>query len=67
VKKIISPKKLQKMALVTKKLLVPTKRLKTGLPDGIFSNQKNSNLGKFWNPLKWKTLVYFMPIWNILQ
>jgi hypothetical protein len=28
---------------------------------------KNSNLGKFWRALDWKMLIYFMPIWNILQ
>jgi hypothetical protein len=30
-----------------------------GLPDGLFSNQKNHNLGKFWKALKWEMLVYF--------
>jgi hypothetical protein len=28
---------------------------------------KNTNLGKFWRALDWKTLIYFMAIWNILQ
>jgi hypothetical protein len=28
---------------------------------------KNANLGKFWRALDWKMLIYFMPIWNILQ
>jgi hypothetical protein len=36
-----------------------------GLPDGLFSNQKN-NLGKFWRMLRWKMLVYFMAIWSTL-
>jgi hypothetical protein len=26
----------------------------------------NPNLGKFWRALKWKKLVYFMVLWNIL-
>jgi hypothetical protein len=29
-----------------------------GLPDGIFSNQKNPYLGIFWRTLEWKILVY---------
>jgi hypothetical protein len=37
-----------------------------GLPDGLFQT-KNPNLGKFWRALDWKMLIYFMPIWNILQ
>jgi hypothetical protein len=36
------------------------------LPDGVFSNPKIQNLGKFWRALEWKMLVYFMAIWNIL-
>jgi hypothetical protein len=28
------------------------------MPDGLSSNQ-NTNLGKFWRALQWKTLVYF--------
>jgi hypothetical protein len=28
---------------------------------------KNPNLGKFWSPLGWKMLIYFMAIWNILM
>jgi hypothetical protein len=28
---------------------------------------KNPNLDKFWRALHWKMLLYFMPIWNILQ
>jgi hypothetical protein len=35
------------------------------LPDGLFSNQ-NPILGKFLMVLKWKVLVYFMPIWSVL-
>jgi hypothetical protein len=27
---------------------------------------KNPNLGKYWRALKWKRLVYYMAIWNIL-
>jgi hypothetical protein len=37
----------------------------SGLPDGLFSNQKTT-LGKFWRFLLWKILVYFMTIWSIL-
>jgi hypothetical protein len=40
---------------------------RTGLPDGIFSNQKYVPI---WvisgGPLEWKMLVYFMPIRNTL-
>jgi hypothetical protein len=28
---------------------------------------KNPKLGKFWRALDWKMLIYFMPLWNILQ
>jgi hypothetical protein len=28
---------------------------------------KNPNFGKFWMALEWKTIVYFMVIWNILR
>jgi hypothetical protein len=28
---------------------------------------KNPNLGQFWRALKWKMLVYFKAIWNILR
>jgi hypothetical protein len=38
----------------------------TGMPDGIFSNQK-PKLGKFGRALELKMLVYFMVILNILQ
>jgi hypothetical protein len=41
-------------------------RCRTGLPDGIFSNQ-NHNLGNFWRVLQWKTCAYFWDIWSILQ
>jgi hypothetical protein len=45
-----------------------------GLPDGIFSNQKNPDLGKFWRVLQWKIWVcilhghleYYTAFWNIL-
>jgi hypothetical protein len=37
------------------------------LPDGLFSNQKNPNLGKFWRALGRKMFIYFMAIWNILR
>jgi hypothetical protein len=36
----------------------------TGLPDGTFS--KENNLGKFWRATKWKRLVFFTAICNIL-
>jgi hypothetical protein len=36
------------------------------LPDGIFSDQKNPNLGKFWRVWQWNLLVYFIAIWYIL-
>jgi hypothetical protein len=39
--------------------------LKAGLPDGIFFQTKNPNLGKFWRVLQWKMLVYFTVIWYI--
>jgi hypothetical protein len=39
----------------------------TGLPDGIFSDQK-SQFGKFWRALQWKMYVlYFMDIWLTLR
>jgi hypothetical protein len=40
--------------------------IKTGLPDGLFSKKKNTNLRKFWRTLEWKKLKYFMAVWNIL-
>jgi hypothetical protein len=40
--------------------------LKPGLPDGNFSNPKKTILDKFWRVSKWKMLVYFMVICNIL-
>jgi hypothetical protein len=39
--------------------------LTSGLPDGLFSNQK-IQFGKFWRALEWKMLIYFMDISNIL-
>jgi hypothetical protein len=36
-------------------------RRQQGLPDGIFSNRKNPNLGKFWRVLLHKMLVYLSP------
>jgi hypothetical protein len=33
----------------------------------VFFETKNPNSGKFLKALKWKRLVYFMAIWNILQ
>jgi hypothetical protein len=36
----------------------------TGLPDGIFSNQK-SQIGTFFSALEWKWVVYSLAIWNI--
>jgi hypothetical protein len=38
---------------------VEVHQLGRGLPDGIFSNAKNPNLGKFGRVLQWKILVYF--------
>jgi hypothetical protein len=32
----------------------------------VYFQAKNPNLGKFWNALEWKMLVYFKTIWNIL-
>jgi uncharacterized membrane protein YiaA len=40
-------------------------RFTPGLPDGIFSNQKNLNLSKVWRDLKWKMLVYLIAFWYI--
>jgi hypothetical protein len=31
-----------------------------------YFQNKNTNLGKFWRALQWKTLVYFVAIWYIL-
>jgi hypothetical protein len=39
--------------------------MRAGLPDGIFSNQKLSYLGKFWRVLQWKMLVNYMAIPSI--
>jgi hypothetical protein len=39
---------------------------RSGLPDGLFSNQ-NSQFGQFWRSLYWKFLIYFMATWNILK
>jgi hypothetical protein len=33
----------------------------------VCSQTKNPNFGKIWRALKWKMLVYFMTIWNILR
>jgi hypothetical protein len=33
----------------------------------VYFHTKNHNLGKFWRPLEWKKLVYFMTIENILR
>jgi hypothetical protein len=41
------------------------KRCATGLPDGLFSNQK-SQFGKKSRSSDWKMLIYFTAIWNIL-
>jgi hypothetical protein len=32
----------------------------------VYFKTKNHNLGKFWRPLEWKVLVYFMVVGNIL-
>jgi hypothetical protein len=42
----------------------PNLQLGTGMPDGIFSNQK---WGKFWRVFQWKLLVYLMDIWYSLR
>jgi hypothetical protein len=33
----------------------------------VYFQTKYLNLGKFWRALKWKILVYFIVIWNILR
>jgi hypothetical protein len=33
----------------------------------VYFQTKNSNLGKFWRALQWKTLGYFLNIWSILR
>jgi hypothetical protein len=38
----------------------------TGLPDDLFSNQKNPDSGEFCRAFDQKTLMYFTAIWNIL-
>jgi hypothetical protein len=48
----------------TDRVLLPEGYIQTGLPDGIFSNQKPH---KFWCVLQWKMLVYLMDIRPILQ
>jgi hypothetical protein len=51
------------VVLVTKKVGVWAKHLKTGLPDGIpILNPKSLYLGIFGRALKCKTLGYFMNI-----
>jgi hypothetical protein len=55
------------------KVIQQSARVGTGLPDGLFSNQKN-NLGNCWRALDWKMLTYifygqleyFMKIGDIL-
>jgi hypothetical protein len=37
-----------------------------GLPDVLFSNQKNPNMDIFRSVLQYKILVYFMAIWFVL-
>jgi hypothetical protein len=42
--------------------------LLSGLAQGcqmVSFHTKNPNLGKFWNALDWKMLIYFATIWNI--
>jgi hypothetical protein len=39
---------------------------KSGLPDGIFSNQKNQILINFYRALQLKMLEYIFDIWSIL-
>jgi hypothetical protein len=33
----------------------------------VYFQTKNPNSGKFWSPLDWKLLIYFVAIWNILR
>jgi hypothetical protein len=33
----------------------------------VYFQTKNGLSGKFWKTLKWKMLVYFMVVWNILR
>jgi hypothetical protein len=40
----------------------------TGLPDGLFSNQKIPIwVGTFWRALVYEMRIYFMAVWNILR
>jgi hypothetical protein len=41
--------------------------LKSGLPDGIFSNQKLPIRVNFGGSLQWKMLEYYMSVWFILR
>jgi hypothetical protein len=46
------------------------KKVRSCLPQGcqmVYFQTKNPNLGKFCSTLKWKMLVYFMTVWNILR
>jgi hypothetical protein len=47
--------------------LIRWEALDAGLPDGLFSNQKKTILGKFWRALEWNMLIHFTAIWNIIQ
>jgi hypothetical protein len=38
-----------------------------GLPDGVYLQTKNPDLGKFWRALAWKRLVYSKGVWNKLR
>jgi hypothetical protein len=49
------------------KIIFAQKHSKPGLPDGLFSNQKTNNLGKFWRALDWKMFIYFLAICNMLR
>jgi hypothetical protein len=33
----------------------------------VYFQTKNPNLGKCWRALKWKMVVYFLTIWNIIH
>jgi hypothetical protein len=36
---------------------------RSGLPDGIYFQTQNTNLGNFWRASEWKMLVYFTAMW----
>jgi hypothetical protein len=60
-----APRKIWQHWAQAQKQSLSQSALVPGLPDGIFSDQKNPDLDKFWRALEWKMLVYFMKIWNV--